>query len=47
MLCKLYEIEEDEAKTLIEVNEPEPSTSEPNGTNEGADQEAQGEDEEG
>ena len=37
MLTKLYDIEENEAATLIESNESEPNTTEANESNEGTD----------
>ena len=45
MLTKLYDIEESEAETLIEQDET--NTTEPIATNEGTNQEIEGEDEEG
>jgi len=47
MLTKLYDIEENEAETLIERDEPETNTSEPIAANEGTNQEIEGENEEG
>ena len=47
MLTKLYDIEENEAETLIEQDEPESNTAEPIATNEGTNQEIERENEEG